>query len=304
MAELFDDITIANYQLIKEKYQTQYIPYYEMMSQLNSNTKQGLGKIIFEALTDIKKTLPILDKVLQGKATKEDVEALNKTITQIQVNQVRLAKLAETSSKFRRESEKVAKFVNIPFKDIMNVRKSAQESERIFRKNKEKRPGPLEEIRKAENEISKFGFLRSLVYGGGMYLGAPSVGRMIRGSLGAASGLLGPLAPLVAPAVGLAGGLGYGAYKLGKGIRALTKGKFVPSGILRPGEVIEERPGEVEKPIQPLTSEGVKRQLEQLGQPREIVGRGVLGATVGAFRARTRRQKEEATEPLFYFFNK
>ena len=108
-AEILDDFTIANYQLIKEKFQTQYIPYYTMMLQLNFDTSQGLGKMIVEALADINKALPLLDKVLSRKASRKELEILNKNITQIPQTQVKLATLFDASVKLARKTSRPKK---------------------------------------------------------------------------------------------------------------------------------------------------------------------------------------------------
>lgn len=104
-AGILDDHTIANYQLIKERLQTEYIPYYTMTFQLDPDASQDLGKMIVAAFADINKALTLVDKVLSRKASRKELELLNKNITQIKQTQAKVAKLIRKMNKRRQKEE-------------------------------------------------------------------------------------------------------------------------------------------------------------------------------------------------------
>lgn len=271
---MLDDITIGNYQIVAANIANAYIPYYRDVSTAYPDITEGIGKVAREQQVKLARILGLLGRAM-GRGvtsiTKKELEELNELIEEVKEVHKQVSAWVKEGVLFSKDSEKAVKGLSISPEDI-----------RVVSDVKKKR----DKLRGKVSFALRHPFFGAML--GGLGYKGISVGR---GALSALSGVLGPLEPLAGPLLGIAGGLGYGFYKGIKGIRRTDEGVkgALPFEDVTKGVVPPIYPKMEAKPLTPL-------------MPTEVGA--VPPRSLGAFRARSQRQKEEATEPLFYFFNK
>ncbi|MHA1592010.1 MAG: hypothetical protein ACTSUP_06030, partial [Candidatus Heimdallarchaeaceae archaeon] len=266
-----DDITIGSYQTIGLNVTTAYIPYYKDAAVLYSDTTKGAGKIIKDQQLRIADIMGLLGRTLGSGVTpitRKELKKLDNLLEELKKVHKQVDKWVKESSSFDKSTAKSLKGLSISPADIKDI---------SMRKK-----GLIGRAKQAGTFTMRHPFWGAIFGGLGWREGLS----FARGALGAATQLAGPVAPLVTPALGVLGGLGYGTYRAAK----WGYDKYRDRG--------EE--GIVDETLGTLSG------TVPGAMPGAIPGAvpGILAPTVGAFRTRTRRQKEEATESLFYFFNK
>ena len=304
MPEL-DDITLGNYQIIAASIANSYIPYYKNVATFYSDTKKGVGRVVKEQQGRFIESLGLLARA-EGRGhtliTKKELKRLNFLLENIKKNHKHVSKWIAESPRFSKNSEKALEDLGVSPDDLKIV----------------------SELSKKKQSIGSRGAgyaLRHPFWGGLLgSVGWKGGGALASGTLGLGQHLAGPAAPLVKPALGVAALGTYGLLRAPRNVGRLVRGgQAVGRAVAHPLDTIgrvgrgignwfkreyqgtygEERGSRVGRTASPI-NEPIPSMRGAIS-PTMIEG---VAPRVGAFRTLGRRKKEEATEPLFYFFNK
>jgi len=274
-----DDVTIGNYQIAAMNIANSYIPYYRNIAAKYTDTKQGVGKVVQEQQVRCKKALSLLARV-EGRGatpiTRKELKELNKLLENIKESHVQVSAWIKEGLSVSEDSEKAIKNLALTPEDMKAV---AGDSEKT---KAERLTGYALKHPFYATILSRLAWKASS-YGGGL--------------LGAMGNLAGPFESLLGPAAGLGALAGYGILKTPKALRSVYRGgKNVLGAMVSPLKTVgnEFRGGEKESGGTGFSgSSGLFNSF------------GTSAASSGQpFRTLSRRKKEEATDSLFYFFNK
>lgn len=263
---LKDTANLPSLKMIQYELSKVYLVYFDNLLQVySSNTIQG--KKIFIAKQKTQKAIRIVGRALGAGGTaitKSELKQLHSLVREVNVARDEFTDYVRATKEERVEIDKIEEEVDINKEDI-------KITEEMVQKVVDARIKEIKKPTKIREKISG-GFRKGLGYKPLMYGGVGYYGQELISSLAGPYG-----APL-----GAITGLGV------LGARVLRRYR----------QRRHEEPGI--PTIQPEIS------VTEPGIPTPTIPTpGLIPAPkYGAFRARTRRQKEEASEPLFYFFDK